>query len=56
LKINLLLPAFLAFFISTSAFAKTCEEVRMGLDIGSGSTKIMVAKVDFCKKKIFKVL
>jgi exopolyphosphatase/guanosine-5'-triphosphate,3'-diphosphate pyrophosphatase len=56
LKINLLLPAFLAFFISTSAFAKTCEEVRMGLDIGSGSTKIMVAKVDFCKNKILQVL
>lgn len=28
----------------------------MGLDIGSGSTKIMVAKVDFCKNKILEVL
>lgn len=28
----------------------------MGLDIGSGSTKMMVAKVDFCKKKIMEVL
>lgn len=28
----------------------------MGLDIGSGSTKMMVAKVDFCKNKILEVL
>lgn len=28
----------------------------MGLDIGSGSTKIMVAKVDYCRNKILEVL
>ena len=28
----------------------------MGLDIGSGSTKMMVAKVDFCSHKILEVL
>lgn len=28
----------------------------MGLDIGSGSTKMMVAKVDFCANKILEVL
>lgn len=28
----------------------------MGLDIGSGSTKMMVAKVDICKNKILDVL
>ncbi len=28
----------------------------MGLDIGSGATKIMVAKVDFCKGKVLEVL
>jgi len=28
----------------------------MGLDIGSGSTKMMVAKVDFCKNKVLEVL
>lgn len=39
-----------------SAEAKNCQEVRMGLDIGSGSTKMMVAKVDFCQKKILEVL
>lgn len=48
---------FIAIFLfSTAAFAKKCEENRMGLDIGSGSTKIMVAKVDFCKGKVLEVL
>lgn len=44
------------FFFSLNSFAKDCQEVRMGLDIGSGSTKIMVAKVDACKKKILEVM
>ena len=38
------------------AEAKNCEEVRLGFDIGSGSTKMLVAKVDFCKHKILEVL
>lgn len=45
-----------SFLLSSTAFAKNCQEVRLGLDIGSGSTKMMVAKVDFCKKKIMEVL
>ena len=56
LKIINLLSLFLTLLLSTPAFSKNCQEVRMGLDIGSGSTKIMVAKVDFCKNKILEVL
>lgn len=51
------LVLFLVFFFSIqNAFAKNCKENRMGLDIGSGSTKMMVAEVDFCKKVLIKVL
>ncbi len=46
----------LTFIFVTPAFAKVCNENRMGLDIGSGSTKMMVAEVDICSKKIIKVL
>ena len=56
LKKYLLSFLFINIFIASSAFAKNCQEVRMGLDIGSGSTKIMVAKVDFCQNKILEVL
>lgn len=54
-KIYLVL-IFLFLILLTDAFAKNCQEVRMGFDIGSGSTKMLVAKVDFCKKKILQVL
>lgn len=42
--------------IATGAQAKSCQENRLGFDIGSGSTKILVAQVDTCQKKILKVL
>jgi exopolyphosphatase/guanosine-5'-triphosphate,3'-diphosphate pyrophosphatase len=45
-----------SFFISFEALAKNCQEVRMGFDIGSGTTKVLVAKVDFCESKIIEVL
>lgn len=38
------------------AHAKICQETRLGFDIGSGSTKMLVAKVDFCEHKIVEVL
>lgn len=41
---------------STASLAKNCQETRMGLDVGSGSTKVMVAKVDFCQGKVLEVL
>lgn len=50
-----LLITFVFIFV-TPAFAKVCNENRMGLDIGSGSTKMMVAEVDICSKKIIKIL
>lgn len=56
MKNFLYLVLFFTIFTTTESFAKNCQEVRMGLDIGSGSTKMMVAKVDFCKNKILEVL
>lgn len=52
----LILILIFSLFTSLEVFSKNCQEVRMGLDIGSGSTKMMVAKVDFCKSKILTVL
>jgi exopolyphosphatase/guanosine-5'-triphosphate,3'-diphosphate pyrophosphatase len=56
LKIYSLVILTLSFFISSDLFAKNCQEVRTGFDIGSGATKIMVAKIDFCEKKILEIL
>lgn len=50
------LVLFLSLFTSLEVLAKNCQEVRMGLDIGSGSTKMMVAKIDYCKNKVLEVL
>jgi exopolyphosphatase/guanosine-5'-triphosphate,3'-diphosphate pyrophosphatase len=47
---------FIVILSFQNSFAKSCQENRMGLDIGSGSTKMMVAEVDICKKAILKVL
>lgn len=33
-----------------------CEKLRAGIDIGSGSTKVLVAKINKCKKKIIKIV
>lgn len=56
MKFYLLAALFFSLFTINSAFAKSCQEVRLGLDIGSGSTKMMVAKVDFCQNIILEVL
>lgn len=53
-QILFFLFSFLAFL--SNAQAKNCQENRLGFDIGSGSTKILVAQVDTCQKKILKVL
>ncbi len=52
----LCLVLVVTFFTTSDVFAKNCEEIRMGFDIGSGSTKMMVAKIDYCKNKILEVL
>lgn len=56
MKVILKVCVVLSVSFSFSAFAKNCEETRLGMDIGSGSTKILVAQVDTCQKKIVKVL
>ena len=56
MKIYLCLILVSTFFTTSDVFAKNCEEIRMGFDIGSGSTKMMVAKIDYCKNKILEVL
>ncbi len=56
MKNYLYLILFCSFLISSDVFAKNCQEVRMGLDIGSGATKILVANIDYCKSKVLEVL
>ncbi len=56
MKFYLYLLLLCSFTITVPAFAKNCQEVRLGFDIGSGSTKMLVAKVDFCEHKILEVL
>jgi exopolyphosphatase/guanosine-5'-triphosphate,3'-diphosphate pyrophosphatase len=50
--------SWLAFAVvslmATDAFA--CEQVRAALDIGSGTTKMVVARVDFCQRRVLQVL
>lgn len=48
---------FLLFlFIPFSSFAKNCFINRAAFDLGSGSFKVKVAKVDHCKEKIIEVI
>lgn len=56
MKKYLFIVLLFSVFISIESHAKNCEEIRMGVDIGSGSTKIMTAKVNFCQNKILEVL
>jgi len=54
-----LLIIFSLFLISCShsqVDKKECEQKRAAFDIGSGSTKMVVASVDVCKKSISKIL
>lgn len=39
-----------------STWAKSCNEVRAGIDMGSGTTKIQVSEVNVCTKTLGKVL
>ena len=41
---------------SFSVQAQRCQEVRAGIDMGSGTTKLLVAEVDTCRQHINKVL
>lgn len=36
--------------------SQNCEKVRAALDVGSGTAKALVAKVDLCQKKVLEVL
>jgi exopolyphosphatase/guanosine-5'-triphosphate,3'-diphosphate pyrophosphatase len=51
-----LMILFFAFVVSSALHANECEVVRAALDIGSGTTKVKVAKVDKCKQKIVEML
>jgi len=53
---SLFLFFFSFIFCTNNSFAKSCQENRLAFDIGSGATKMMVAEVDFCNKKILKIL
>ena len=44
----------LAWFMTTDVVA--CEQVRAALDIGSGTTKMVVARVNYCENLVLEVL
>ncbi|KAB7897986.1 phosphatase [Rouxiella sp. S1S-2] len=48
--------AILCLGFATQAMAKNCTEVRAGIDMGSGTTKILVSEVNVCTKTLGKVL
>lgn len=47
---------FCSLLFVASAHADRCQQIRAGLDIGSGTTKIAVARVNVCQQRIEKVL
>lgn len=48
---------FLSFFsFSFNSAASDCIKVRTAFDIGSGTTKMKVGKVDTCKQKVISIL
>jgi len=47
---------FCSLFFAAAAHADRCQQIRAGLDIGSGTTKIAVARVNVCQLRIEKVL
>jgi exopolyphosphatase/guanosine-5'-triphosphate,3'-diphosphate pyrophosphatase len=44
------------FILTTQAFANECETIRAAFDIGSGTTKMKVAKVNTCEQRILEML
>lgn len=46
----------LLFILITQAFANDCEAIRAAFDIGSGTTKMKVAKVNTCEQRIIEML
>lgn len=47
---------FCSLFFAAAAQADRCQQIRAGLDIGSGTTKIAVARVNVCQLRIEKML
>lgn len=48
---------FLSFLFFTAHIqAKTCESIEAGIDIGSGSIKLLIAKIDKCQMEIKGIL
>lgn len=47
---------FVLLILITQAFANECEAIRAAFDIGSGTTKMKVAKVNTCEQKIIEML
>lgn len=51
-----IITSLLIIFSFQLAFAKDCLQNRGSLDIGSGTTKGLVAEVNICEQKIIKIL
>lgn len=52
----LLVTLFCSLLVASVAQADECRQIRAGLDIGSGTAKIAVARVDLCHHRIEKML
>lgn len=48
--------AMLCLLSTSQVWAKNCQEVRAGIDMGSGTTKLLVSEVDVCHKTLGNVL
>ena len=53
---RLAVTLFCALWLTPLAQADECHQTRAGLDIGSGTTKIAVARVNVCQHRIEKML
>lgn len=52
----LLCSLFIVMTLNITFAKEKCTQVRAAFDVGSGTTKMKVAEVDICKKKILKML
>ncbi|MEZ4815414.1 MAG: hypothetical protein R3A80_09460 [Bdellovibrionota bacterium] len=55
-KLSFLIILLFSISCSHSSLDNTCQQRRAAFDVGSGSTRIMIARVDLCKKKVEEVL
>lgn len=56
MRLSTILSAIITLLLSFSLYANNCEEIRAAFDVGSGTTKLTVAKINTCLSQIGEVL